>query len=226
MSPSHHFVLSCRYSYSRSQNRRALNAHSVVYAFETDAISAAASSALAGDDRSSSQSRTAPRAAAIANDGPRTRSARRKKRRCEAGDEDCRIGGDGGGDDDNKRRRRTTSVIQFYVKAYDRDEDGGYQDRRHFGLIEGMGGGEGQCPRCMCIDDFRSFVVNVTSLPPLNELIEWDHILFARCRVTYTFIHNPRRGEEHGRTISAPPRSHDGASRIGHARKVGGDRRE
>jgi hypothetical protein len=91
-----------------------------------------------GDNRSSSQTRTA-QAGAIVNDKPRTRSARKKKRRREGGD--GRIAGDGSGDDDNKRRRTS---VQFFVPAYDRDEDGGYQDRRHFGLIEGMGGGEGQ----------------------------------------------------------------------------------
>lgn len=164
----------------QKQNRRAemlipLYIHSKIQRDDP----AAGSSALLGENRSSSQSRTAARAAAaIDNDGgPRTRSARRKKRRCEEGDDDIgRIGGDGGGDDENNKRRRTTSV-QFFVKAYDRDVDGGYQDRRHFGLIEGMGGGEGQCPRSMCIDDFSHVRVCHISPPPTNELIEWDHII-------------------------------------------------
>lgn len=140
------------------------DAHSVIYTHSKNQRDdpAAGSSAPLGENRPSSQSRTAARAAAaIDNDGgPRTRSARRKKRRCEGGDDGIgRIGGDGGGgDDENNKRRRTTSV-QFFVKAYDyRDVDGGYQDRGHFGLIEGMGGGEGQCPRCMCIDGFFAFV--------------------------------------------------------------------
>ncbi|KAL9182263.1 hypothetical protein ACHAXT_012915 [Thalassiosira profunda] len=34
-----------------------------------------------------------------------------------------------------------TNAVQFFVPAFDQDEGGAYQDRKHFGLIEGMGGG-------------------------------------------------------------------------------------
>lgn len=154
---------------------------------------AAGSSALLGENRSSSQSRTAARAAAaIDNDGgPRTRSARRKKRRCEEGDDDIgRIGGDGGGDDENNKRRRTTSV-QFFVKAYDRDVDGGYQDNRHFGLIEGMGGGEGQYLDSCTLTTFlaRSFMSYISTADKRTHRVG-SHYLRRRI---ITFIHKSEK---------------------------------
>jgi hypothetical protein len=41
--------------------------------------------------------------------------------------------------------RRT--CCNFFVPAYGQHENGGYQDQKHFGLIEGMGGGEGEIIR-------------------------------------------------------------------------------
>jgi hypothetical protein len=41
-----------------------------------------------------------------------------------------------------ERPRRTCS--KFFVPAYGQHENGGYQDQKHFGLVEGMGGGEGK----------------------------------------------------------------------------------
>ena len=39
---------------------------------------------------------------------------------------------------------RSSSSSRFFVPAYSQHENGGYQDQKHFGLIEGMGGGEGK----------------------------------------------------------------------------------
>ncbi len=38
----------------------------------------------------------------------------------------------------------SSSSRRFFVPAYGQHENGGYQDQKHFGLIEGMGGGEGK----------------------------------------------------------------------------------
>lgn len=37
-----------------------------------------------------------------------------------------------------------STCSKFFVPAYGQHGDGGYQDQKYFGLIEGMGGGEGK----------------------------------------------------------------------------------
>lgn len=44
----------------------------------------------------------------------------------------------------SRKRPRTSVQFSVPIPAIDHDENGGYHDRKHFGLIEGMGGGEGE----------------------------------------------------------------------------------
>ena len=71
---------------------------------------------------------------------PRTKSARKKRKSSDLSTDhhpkEAEEGLCGG-------RKRPRTAIQFFVPAFDHDENGGYRDRKHFGLIEGMGGGEG-----------------------------------------------------------------------------------
>jgi hypothetical protein len=90
----------------------------------------------AGEAKSKSKKRTTT----LDQPPPRTKSARKKRKSSDLSTDhhqkEAEEGLCGG-----KKRPRT--AIQFFVPAFDHDENGGYRDRKHFGLIEGMGGGEG-----------------------------------------------------------------------------------
>jgi hypothetical protein len=50
-----------------------------------------------------------------------------------------------------KLRTSSKTCSKFFVPAYGQHKNGGYQDQKHFGLIEGMGGGEGEI---ICLNKF------------------------------------------------------------------------
>ncbi len=64
---------------------------------------------------------------------PRSKSARKKQKLSIPSSMEYSV---------DERPRRTCS--KFFVPAYGQHENGGYQDQKHFGLVEGMGGGEGK----------------------------------------------------------------------------------
>ena len=68
---------------------------------------------------------------------PRTKSARKKRK---SSDTQATLPSTASSSCSSKKRPRTS--IQFSVPSFDQEEGGGYQDQVHWGLIEGMGGGE------------------------------------------------------------------------------------